>query len=83
MWGCVSAADVGNLIRRDEKVYTMQKEVLKKDALPLGKRFTLEQDNDPKHIARCARSYLFGRKTRFLIGHHKTRTQKVHDIVCS
>ena len=59
MWGCFSAAGMGRLVLIEGKMnaakYTkILEENLLQSALDLrlGRRFTLQHDNDPKHTAK-------------------------------
>uniref|UniRef100_A0A669ESK4 Transposase Tc1-like domain-containing protein n=1 Tax=Oreochromis niloticus TaxID=8128 RepID=A0A669ESK4_ORENI len=60
LWGCFSSAGTGKLVRVDGKMdgakyrATLEENLLEsaKD-LRLGRRFTFQQDNDPKHKARA------------------------------
>ena len=58
LWGCFSAAGTGRLVRIEEKINEAKyrdipDENLLQSAqdLRLGRRFTFQQDNVPKHTA--------------------------------
>lgn len=60
LWGCFSSAGTGKLVRVDGKMdgakyRTILEENLLESAkdLRMGRRFTFQQDNDPKHKARA------------------------------
>uniref|UniRef100_A0A803JA48 Tc1-like transposase DDE domain-containing protein n=1 Tax=Xenopus tropicalis TaxID=8364 RepID=A0A803JA48_XENTR len=60
LWGCFSSAGTGKLVRVDGKMdgakySAILEENLLESAkdLRLGRRFTFQQDNDPKHKARA------------------------------
>ena len=59
LWGCVSAAGTGNLVRvegimKKEQYEKILKENLKQSAVKvgLGRRFVFQHDNDPKHLVK-------------------------------
>ncbi len=61
LWGCFSAAGTEGLVRVEEKLNAPkywdslnENPVQSIQNLRLGRRFTLQQDNDPKHTARVA-----------------------------
>ncbi len=63
LWGCFSAAVTERLIRVEEKLNAPKYwECLNENLvqsiqnLKLGRRFTFQQDNDPKHTARVSLS---------------------------
>ena len=58
-WGCFSAAGTGTLVRIEAKMNgAMYREIPDENLLQsaqdlrLGRRFTFQQDNDPKHTAK-------------------------------
>jgi hypothetical protein len=58
LWGCFSAAGTGRLVRIEGKINrTKYSKILDENLLQsaqdlrLGKRFTFQQENDPKHTA--------------------------------
>ena len=65
MWGCFSAAGTGNLDHvpgiMDSQKYQA---ILKRSVMPsvgklnLGDRWTLQQDNDPKHTSKSTKAWL-------------------------
>uniref|UniRef100_A0AAZ3S2C4 Transposase n=1 Tax=Oncorhynchus tshawytscha TaxID=74940 RepID=A0AAZ3S2C4_ONCTS len=59
LWGCFSAAGTGRLVRIEGKMNGAKyREILDENLLHnaqdlrLGRRFTFQQDNDPKHTAK-------------------------------
>ncbi len=61
LWGCFSAAGTEGLVRVEEKLNAPkysdslnENPVQSIQNLRLGRRFTFQQDNDPKHTARVA-----------------------------
>jgi hypothetical protein len=59
LWGCFSAAGTGRLVRIKGKMNRAKyREILNENLLQsaqdlrLGRRFTFQQDNDPKHTAK-------------------------------
>ena len=68
MWGCFSAAGTGNLDHvpgiMDSQKYQA---ILKRSVMPsvgklnLGDRWTLQQDNDPKHTSKSTKAWLRNR----------------------
>ncbi len=61
LWGCFSAAGTEGLIRIEEKLNAPkywdslnENPVQSIQNLRLGRRFTFQQDSDPKHTARVA-----------------------------
>ncbi len=61
LWGCFSAAGTEGLVRVEEKLNAQkywdslnENPVQIIQNLRLGRRFTFQQDNDPKHTARVA-----------------------------
>ncbi len=66
LWGCFSAAGTEGLIRIEEKLNAPKyRDTLNENPvqsiqnLRLGKRFTYQQDSDPKHTARVAYTTLW------------------------
>ena len=60
LWGCFSSAGTGKMVRADGKMDVAKyKAVLEENLLEsakdlrLGRRFTFQQDTDPKHKARA------------------------------
>ena len=65
VWGCMSAAGVGNLAsidgNMDQHIYLdILKNNLEESAHKLGLTgsFIFQQDNDPKHTAKCIKEWL-------------------------
>ena len=65
LWGCFSAAGTGRLVRIEAKMNGAKyREILDENLLQsahdlrLGKRFTFQQDNDPKHTAKTTQEWL-------------------------
>ena len=65
MWECFSVAGAGRLVRIEgkmngEKYRAILDENLLQD-LRLGRRFTFQQENDPKHTAKTTQEGLWGK----------------------
>uniref|UniRef100_A0A4W5JLA6 Tc1-like transposase DDE domain-containing protein n=1 Tax=Hucho hucho TaxID=62062 RepID=A0A4W5JLA6_9TELE len=65
LWGCFLAAGSGRLVRIEGKMNGERyREILDENLLQstqdlrLGRRFTFQQDNDPKHIAKTMQEWL-------------------------
>ncbi len=65
LWGCFSAAGTGRLVAIEGKMNAakyrdiMDKNILQSaQDLRLGRRFTFQQDNDPKHTAKITKEWL-------------------------
>uniref|UniRef100_A0AAZ3R7B7 Transposase n=1 Tax=Oncorhynchus tshawytscha TaxID=74940 RepID=A0AAZ3R7B7_ONCTS len=65
LWGCFSAAGTGRLDRIEGKMNgTKYREILDENLLQsthdliLGRRFTFQQNNDPKHTAKTTQESL-------------------------
>jgi hypothetical protein len=59
LWGCFSATGTGRLVRIKGNMYRAKyREIFDENLLQsaqdprLGRRFTFQQDNDPKHTAK-------------------------------
>jgi len=59
LWGCFSSARTGALVRIERKMDGEKyRQILEENLLPsarkmkLGRNFTFQHDNDPKHIAK-------------------------------
>ena len=68
LWGCFSLAGTGKLIRIEEMMDRAKyREILEGNLfqsssdLRLGRRFTLQQDNDPKHTAKATLEWFKGK----------------------
>ena len=73
LWGCFSSAGTGKLIRIEEtmdgaKYRRILNENLLESAinLKLGRRFTFQQDNDPKDKGKVKLEWLNKKKTNVL-----------------
>ena len=60
LWGCFSSAGTGALVRVEGKIDVAKySKILEENLLPsarnlkLGRKFTLQHDNDPKHTAKA------------------------------
>ncbi len=65
LWGCFSAAGTGRLVAIEGKMNAakyrdiLNENLLQSDQdLRLGRRFTFQQDNDPKHTAKITKEWL-------------------------
>jgi hypothetical protein len=65
LWGCFSAAGTGNLVRINGIMDSIKyQEILAQNlqvsaqALGLGRKWTFQQDNDPKHTSHSTRSWM-------------------------
>ncbi len=65
LWGCFSAAGTGRLVAIEGKVNAAKyRDILDENLLQsaqdlrLGRRFTFQQDNDPKHTAKITKEWL-------------------------
>jgi hypothetical protein len=63
LWGCFSAAGTGRLVRIEEKMNRAKyREILDENLLQsaqdLRRRFTFQQDNNPKHTAKTTLEWL-------------------------
>jgi hypothetical protein len=65
LWGCLSAAGTGRLVRIEAKINGAKyREILDENLLQSaqdlrpGGRFTFKQDNDPKHTAKTMQEWL-------------------------
>ena len=65
LWGCFSAGGTGRLVRLERKMNRAKfREILHANLpqssqdLRLGRRFTFQQDNDPKHSAKTTQEWL-------------------------
>ncbi len=65
LWGCFSAAGTGRLVAIEGKMNAAKyRDILDKNLLQsaqdlrLGRRFTFQQDNDPKHTAKITKGWL-------------------------
>ncbi len=73
IWGCFSSAGTGKLVRIDgrmngAKYRAILEENLLESAkdLRLGRRFTFQQDNDPKHTAKATTEWLKANRIQVL-----------------
>uniref|UniRef100_A0AAQ5ZFC8 PLAC domain-containing protein n=1 Tax=Amphiprion ocellaris TaxID=80972 RepID=A0AAQ5ZFC8_AMPOC len=65
LWGCFSAAGTGRLVAIEGKMNVVKyRDILEENLfqsaldLRLGRRFTFQQDNDPKHTAKITKEWL-------------------------
>jgi hypothetical protein len=65
LWGCFSVAETGTLVRIEGKMNGAKyREILDENLLQsahelrLGRRFTYQQDNDPKNTAKTTQEWL-------------------------
>ena len=63
LWGCFSAVGTGRLVRIKAKMNRAKyrailHENLLQSAQDLGRRFTFQQDNNPKHTAKTTQEWL-------------------------
>ncbi len=65
LWGCFSAAGTGRLVAIERKMNAAKyRDILDENLLQsaqdlrLGRRFTFQQDNDPKHTAKITKEWL-------------------------
>ncbi len=65
LWGCLSAAGTGRLVAIEGKMNAAKyRDILDENLLQsaqdlrLGRRFTFQQDNDPKHTAKITKEWL-------------------------
>jgi hypothetical protein len=65
LWGCFSVAATGRLVRVEGKMNGAKyREILDENLLQraqdlrLGRRFTFQQENDPKHTAKTTQEWL-------------------------
>ena len=65
LWGCFSSAGTGALVRREGKMDGAKyRNILEENLLPsarklkLGRKFTFQHDNDPKHRAKATLEWL-------------------------
>ncbi len=65
LWGCFSAAGTGRLVTIEGKMNAAKyRDILDEHLLQsaqdlrLGRRFTFQQDNDPKHTAKITKEWL-------------------------
>jgi hypothetical protein len=66
LWGCFSAAGTGRPVRIEGKMNGVKyREILDDNLLQsaqdfrLGRKFTFQQDNDPKHTAKTTQEWLW------------------------
>ncbi|MGH0149042.1 UNVERIFIED_CONTAM: hypothetical protein FKN15_017443 [Acipenser sinensis] len=62
LWGCFSSAGTGHLVKIEGRMDLLQS--AKK--LKLGRKFTFQQDNDPKHKAKATLEWLKNKKVNVL-----------------
>lgn len=72
LWGCMSAAGVGELVEIEGTLNAAKYEqILEEKMLPsarrlVGRGFLFQQDNDSKHTAKSTQAYLKGRRIKLL-----------------
>ena len=73
LWGCCSVARTGRLVRIEGKMNGVKyREILDENLLEsaqdlrLGRRFTFQQDNDPKHTAKTTQVWLWDKSLNVL-----------------
>ncbi len=73
LWGCFSAAGTGRLVAIEGKMNAAKnRDILDENLLQsaqdlrLGRRFTFQQDNDPKHTAKITKEWLHNNPVTFL-----------------
>ncbi|KAG2471120.1 TCB1 transposase, partial [Polypterus senegalus] len=73
LWGCFSAAGTGRLVAIDGKMNAAKyRDILDKNLLQsvkdlrLGRRFTFQQNNDPKHTAKIMKEWLHNNSVTIL-----------------
>ena len=73
LWGCFSSAGTGALVKIDGKMDGAKyRKILEENLLPsarklkLGRKFTFQHDNDPKHTAKATRGWLRNKKINVL-----------------
>jgi hypothetical protein len=72
-WGCFSMAGTGRLVWIEAKINGAKyREILDENLLKstqdlrLGRRFTFQQDNDPKHTAKTTQGWLWDKSLNVL-----------------
>ncbi len=58
LWGCFSAAGTGRLVAIEGKMNAAKYRDILDEDLRLGRRFTFQQDNVPKHTAKITKEWL-------------------------
>ena len=73
LWGCFSAAGTGRLVAIEGKMNAAKyRDILEENLLQsaqdlrLGRRFTFQQDNDPKHTAKITKEWLRNKSVTIL-----------------
>ncbi|MGH0128558.1 UNVERIFIED_CONTAM: hypothetical protein FKN15_040258 [Acipenser sinensis] len=73
MWGCFSSAGTGHLVKIEARMDGAKyREILQENLLQsakklkLGRKFTFQQDNDPKHKAKATMEWLKNKKVNVL-----------------
>ena len=74
LWGCFSTAGTGRLVRNKGKMNRAKyREILDENLLQssqdlrLGRRFTFQQDNNPKHTAKTMQEWLQNKSLNVLV----------------
>ncbi|GAB1860734.1 SFRICE 017567 [Camponotus japonicus] len=63
VWGCFSGHGIGDFVKIEGIMKKDYKKILVQNAIPsglriIGRSFTFQQDNDPKHTSRLCKEYL-------------------------
>ena len=73
LWGCFSSAGTGRLVRIEAKMNGEKYREILDENLPQraqdlrpGRRFTFQQDNDPKHTAKTTQEWLRDKSLKVL-----------------
>ena len=67
LWGCFSAVGTEKLVRVEGKMDGAKyRNILEQNLLRLGRGFTFQQDNDPKHTAKAELEWLKGKHVNVL-----------------
>ncbi|KAL0154417.1 hypothetical protein M9458_050266 [Cirrhinus mrigala] len=79
LWGCFSAAGTGRLVAIEGKMNAAKyRDILDENLLQsaqdlrLGRRFTFQQDNDPKHTAKITKEWLHNNSVTVLEWHSRS-----------
>jgi hypothetical protein len=82
LWGCFSAARTGRLVRIEGTLNGAKyRKILDENLLQSGnnlrqgRRFTFQQDNDPKHTAKATLEWLQNNNVKVLVTQPKPRLE--------